>query len=70
MLRVASETLIKVVLQTVEVNTKEEEDVIKTRQQLSERESQSAMIICQVCARRFFQIPIMFTNNKKWRSAS
>ena len=70
MLRVASETLIKVVLQTVEVNTKEEEDVIKTRQQLSERESQSAMIICRVCARRFFQFPIMFTNNKKWRSAS
>jgi hypothetical protein len=28
------------------------------------------MIICRVCARRFFQFPIMFTNNKKWRSAS
>jgi hypothetical protein len=28
--------------------------VIKTRQLLSERESQSAMIICRVCARRFF----------------
>jgi hypothetical protein len=26
--------------------------VIKTRQLLSERESQSAMIICRVCARR------------------
>ena len=44
--------------------------VIKTRQLLSERESQSAMIICRVCARRFFQFPVMFTNNKKWRSAS
>jgi hypothetical protein len=31
--------------------------VIKTRQLLSERESQSAMIICRVCARRFFQFP-------------
>jgi hypothetical protein len=28
------------------------------------------MIICQVCARRFFQFPVMFTNNKKWRSRS
>ena len=37
-------------------------------QLLSERESQSAMIICQVCARQFFQFPVMFTNNKKWRS--
>ena len=44
--------------------------VIKTRQLLSERESQSAMIICRVCARRFFQFPVMFTNNKKWRSRS
>ncbi len=44
--------------------------VIKTRQLLSERESQSAMIICRVCARRFFQFPVMFTNNKKWRSTS
>ena len=44
--------------------------VIKTRQLLSERESQSAMIICRVCARRFFQFPVMFTTNKKWRSAS
>jgi hypothetical protein len=35
---------------------------------LCERESQSAMIICRVCARRFFQFPVMFTNNKKWRS--
>ena len=26
------------------------------------------MIICWVCARRFFQFPVMFTNNKKWRS--
>ena len=42
--------------------------VIKTRQLLSERESQSAMIICRVCARLFFQFPVMFTNNKKWRS--
>ena len=24
------------------------------------------MIICRVCARRFFQFPVMFTNNKKW----
>ena len=37
---------------------------------LWKRESQSAMIICRVCARRFFQFPVMFTNNKKWRSAS
>jgi hypothetical protein len=44
--------------------------VIKMRQLLSERESQSAMIICRVCARRFFQFPVMFTNNKKWRSTS
>ena len=44
--------------------------VIKTRQLLSERESQSAMIICRVWARRFFQFPVMFTNNKKWRSTS
>ena len=44
--------------------------VIKTRQLLSERESQSAMIICRVCARLFFQFPVMFTNNKKWRSTS
>ena len=45
--------------------------VIKTRQLLSERESQSAMIIiCRVFARRFFQFPVMFTNNKKWRSTS
>jgi hypothetical protein len=44
--------------------------VIKTRQLLSERESQSAMIICRVCARRFFQFPVMFTNNMKWRSTS
>jgi hypothetical protein len=44
--------------------------VIKTCQLLSERESQSAMIICRVCARRFFQFPVMFTNNKKWRSTS
>ena len=40
------------------------------RQLLSERESQSAMIICRVCTRRFFQFPVMFTNNKKWRSTS
>ena len=47
--------------------------VIKTRQLLSERESQSAMIICRVWARRFFQFPgnvLLFTNNKKWRSTS
>jgi hypothetical protein len=44
--------------------------VIKTCRLLSERESQSAMIICRVCARRFFQFPVMFTNNKKWRSTS
>jgi hypothetical protein len=44
--------------------------VIKTRQLVSERESQSAMIICRVYARRFFQFPVMFTNNKKWRSTS
>jgi hypothetical protein len=44
--------------------------VIKTRQLLSERESQSAMIICRVWARRFFQFPVMFTNIKKWRSTS
>jgi hypothetical protein len=44
--------------------------VIKTCQLLSERESQSAMFICRVCARRFFQFPVMFTNNKKWRSTS
>ena len=44
--------------------------VIKTRQLLSERESQSAMIICRVCTRRFFQSSVMFTNNKKWRSTS
>ena len=44
--------------------------VIKTHQLLSERESQSAMIICRVCARRFFQFPVMFTINKKWRSTS
>jgi hypothetical protein len=44
--------------------------VIKTRQLLSERESQSAMIICRVCARWFLQFPVMFTNNKKWRSTS
>ena len=44
--------------------------VIKTRQLLSERESQSAMIICRVCARRFFQFPVMFTNNRKWRLTS
>jgi hypothetical protein len=44
--------------------------VIKMCQLLSERESQSAMIICRVCARRFFQFPVMFTNNKKWRSTS
>ena len=44
--------------------------VIKTRKLLSERESQSAMIICQVCARRFCQFSVMFTNNKKWRSTS
>ena len=44
--------------------------VIKTRQLLSERESQSAMMICRVCARRFFQFPVMFINNKKWRSTS
>ena len=44
--------------------------VMKTRQLLSERESQSAMIICRVWARRFFQFPVMFTNNKKWRSTS
>jgi hypothetical protein len=42
--------------------------VIKTRQLPSESESQSAMIICRVCARRFFQFQVMFTNNKKWRS--
>jgi hypothetical protein len=36
----------------------------------AERESQSAMIICRVCARRFFQFPLMFTNNKKWRSTT
>ena len=40
------------------------------RQLLSERESQSAMIICRVWARWFFQFPLMFTNNKKWRSTS
>jgi hypothetical protein len=28
------------------------------------------MIICQVCARQFFQFPVMFTNKKKWRSTS
>ena len=44
--------------------------VIKMRQLLSERKSQSTMIICRVCARRFFQFPVMFTNNKKWRSTS
>ena len=44
--------------------------VIKMRKLLSERESQSAMIICQVCARRFCQFSVMFTNNKKWRSTS
>jgi hypothetical protein len=44
--------------------------VIKTRQLLSERESHSAMIICRVWAKRFFQFPVMFTNNKKWRSTS
>ena len=44
--------------------------VIKTRQLLSERESQSAMIICRICARMFFQFPVMFTNNMKWRSTS
>ena len=44
--------------------------VIKTCQLLSERESQSVMIICRVCPRRFFQFPVMFTNNKKWRSTS
>jgi hypothetical protein len=44
--------------------------VIKTRQLLSERESQSALIICRVCTRRFFQFPVMITNNKKWRSTS
>ena len=44
--------------------------VIKTHQLLSERESQSAMIICRVWARWFFQFPVMFTNNKKWRSTS
>jgi hypothetical protein len=44
--------------------------VIKTCQLLSERESQSAMIICRVCTRRFFQFPVMFTNNKKWRLTS
>ena len=42
--------------------------VIKVCQLLSERESQSAMIICRVCARRFFQFLEMFINNKKWRS--
>jgi hypothetical protein len=26
--------------------------------------------ICRVCARRFFQFPVMFTNNKKWSSTS
>ena len=44
--------------------------VIKTRQLLSERESQSAMIICRVWARRIFKFPVLFTNNKKWRSTS
>jgi hypothetical protein len=44
--------------------------VIKTRQLLSERENQSAMIICRVWARRFFQFQVMFTNTKKWRSTS
>ena len=44
--------------------------VIKMCQLLSERESQSTMIICWVCTRRFFQFPVMFTNNKKWRSTS
>jgi hypothetical protein len=44
--------------------------VKKTHQLLSERESQWAMIICQVCARRFCQFSVMFTNNKKWRSTS
>jgi hypothetical protein len=28
------------------------------------------MIICRICARRFFQFSVMFTNNKKWRSTS
>ena len=28
------------------------------------------MIICRVCARRFFRFPVMFANNKKWRSTS
>ena len=28
------------------------------------------MIICGVCAWWFFQFPVMFTNNKKWRSTS
>ena len=28
------------------------------------------MIICRVCARRFFQFPVMVANNKKWRPAS
>ena len=28
------------------------------------------MIICRVWARWFFQFPVMFTNNKKWRSTS
>ena len=32
--------------------------VIKTRQLLSKRESQSAMIIYRMCARRFFQFPV------------
>ena len=44
--------------------------VIKTRQLLSERESQSAMIICRVWARWIFQFPVMFTNKKKRRSTS
>jgi hypothetical protein len=37
---------------------------------LWKRESQSAMIICRIYARRFFQLPVMFTNNKKWKSTS
>ena len=28
------------------------------------------MIICRVCAWWFFPFPVMFTNNKKWRSTS
>lgn len=38
---------------------------IKTKLLLSEKENQSPMIICRVCATRFFQFPEIFTTNKK-----